>query len=153
KTRDAARNVHLQNCIERLWKQGECQFRRCDHCGFGYCDPFVGGDEEFYSLLHQQPGYPGWRWEYDLALSEASEIVSEQSSTIAIDIGAGDGAFLQRLPAGWGRFGVEGSSKTRALLSNKGIVVCRDLPEVVSRYLGQFHLVTMFQVLEHLADF
>jgi hypothetical protein len=153
KTRDAARNARLQNCIARLWKQGESQFRRCDHCGFGYCYPFVGGDEEFYSILHEQHGYPKWRWEYNLALTEASEIASYQSSPAAIDIGAGDGAFLQKLPAEWGRFAVEGSSKTRALLSNKGIVVHRNLAEVASAHPGRFHLVTMFQVLEHLADF
>ena len=153
RTRDAARNARLQNCIARLWKQGESQFRRCDHCGFGYCEPFVGGDEEFYSILHEQHGYPHWRWEYDLALTEASEIASHQSSPAAIDIGAGDGAFLQKLPAEWGRFGVEGSSKTRDLLSIKGIIVCRNLAEVASAHPGRFHLVTMFQVLEHLADF
>jgi len=153
KTRDPARNARLHNCIARLWKQGESQFRRCDHCGFGYCDPFVGGDEEFYAILHEQPGYPSWRWEYDLALTEASEIVSDQSSPAAIDIGAGDGAFLQKLPAQWERFAVEASSKTRAFLSNKGIVVCRNLADVVSAHPARFHLLTMFQVLEHLADF
>jgi SAM-dependent methyltransferase len=152
-TRDAARNARLQDCIARLWKQGESQFRRCDQCGFGYCYPFVGGDEEFYSILHEQHGYPNWRWEYDLALTEASEIASHQSSPAVIDIGAGNGAFLQKLSRKWACFGVEGSSKTRNLLSNKGIAVCRHLAEAADAHPRRFHLVTMFQVLEHLADF
>ena len=152
-TRDPDRNSRLRNCIARLWKEDTAHFRRCDHCGFGYCYPFVGGDEEFYSILHEQHAYPGCRWEYDLALSEASESMSNQSSPAAIDIGAGDGAFLLSLPGKWSRFGVEGSSTTRALLSNRGIVVSRDLAEVASAHSQRFHLVTMFQVLEHLANF
>ena len=153
KTRDAARNVRLRNCIARLWKADTCHFRRCDHCGFGYGYPFVGGDEEFYSILHEQHAYPGWRWEYDLALAVANKTASNQSSPAAIDIGAGDGAFLRKLPGKWDRFAVEGSTTTRALLSSRSIIVCRDLAQVASTHPGRFHLVTMFQVLEHLADF
>jgi len=152
-TRDAARNARLRNCIARLWKEHTCHFRRCDLCGFGYGYPFVGGDEEFYSILHDQHAYPHWRWEYDLALAEANKTASNQLSPAAIDIGAGDGAFLRKLPRRWHRFGVEGSSTTRALLSNQGIIVCRDLAEAANIYPERFHLVTMFQVLEHLANF
>src|SRR5262249_28538486 len=39
------------------------------------------------------------------------------------------------------------------LLANQDITVYRDLTEVANSYPEQFHLVTMFQVLEHLADF
>jgi SAM-dependent methyltransferase len=151
-TRDADRNVRLRRCIARLWGGEIAHFRRCDRCGFGYGYPFIGGDEEFYSILHEQHDYPRWRWEYELALAEISE-VSNQRSPAVIDIGAGNGAYLRNLPAGWRRFAVEASSTMRTLLSKDGIVVCRSLTEAVNGHAGRFHLVTMFQVLEHLANF
>lgn len=153
RTRNADRNARLQACIARLWQQETSHFYRCDTCGFGYCQPFVGGDEGFYSILHEQHAYPSWRWEYDLALAEARASASNELSPAAIDIGAGDGIFLRALPGKWIPFGVEGSSTTRALLSRQGITACRNLTEVANSNSKQFHLITMFQVLEHLTDF
>src|SRR6266704_1242568 len=67
RTRDADRHRRLQACIRRLWQGEECVILRCSACGFAFGHPFVGGDEEFYSILHEQKDYPAWRWDFDFA--------------------------------------------------------------------------------------
>ena len=54
--RDADRYERLVKCIRRLWKGDESVILRCGSCGFGFGHPFVGGDEEFYRILHEQKG-------------------------------------------------------------------------------------------------
>jgi hypothetical protein len=59
---------------------------------------------------------------------------------------------LEQLPEPWKKSAVEGSETTRVLLRKKGINVFESLEDA---RLGdrQFSLITMFQVLEHIADF
>lgn len=50
-TRDSDRFFRLERSINNLWHGSECRIYRCRDCGFGFGFPFVGGDEEFYSIL------------------------------------------------------------------------------------------------------
>jgi len=149
-TRDADRNRRLQNCIRALWQGNECEVVQCNECGFSFGHPFVGGDEEFYGILHEQKDYPGWRWDYDVAITEA---VSKFEGGRVLDIGAGVGMFLLRLGSGWECYAVEGSDTTRLDLESAGIKVFRDLSEGAQLNAGTFQVVTLFQVLEHIAEF
>lgn len=149
-SRNLERNQRLYRCIARLWGGDDAYFLRCESCGFGYGFPFVGGDEEFYSILHEQRGYPRQRWEFDFA----TKYVASKSFDLApkvLDVGAGDGSFLKMLPPHWQRFAVEGSPNTRQLLETSEISVFRDLETAAAG--NRFSLITMFQVLEHLANF
>ena len=92
---------------------------RCRECGFGFGFPFVGGDEEFYSILHEQRGYPDWRWDYDVALSHA---LSRYAGGKILDVGAGVGKFLRRLGPAWDRYAVEASDLNRADLNLRASV-------------------------------
>ena len=147
--RDADRYERLRQRIERLWSGGTATIHRCARCGFGFSSPFVGGDEGFYAIMHEQHGYPSWRWDYDVAL----EAVRGSSRGRALDIGAGTGNFLRALGDEWGRHAVEGSETTRAILRSAGISVFPDLVAAAREGAGSFSLVTMFQVLEHIAEF
>ncbi|MFL5560251.1 MAG: class I SAM-dependent methyltransferase [Gemmatimonadaceae bacterium] len=147
--RDADRYLRLQAAIRRLWEGDACEIHRCPSCGFGFAVPYVGGDEQYYAILHEQHGYPMWRWDYDVALG----VVGPSGGGLALDIGAGTGAFLRALGPGWSRCAVEGSETTRAILRQSGITVFADLAEAAARSLHSFQLVTLFQVLEHIADF
>lgn len=149
-TRDADRFMRLVNCISRLWDGNECVVLRCEDCGFAFGQPFVGGDEEFYGILHEQKDYPAWRWDYDVAIREAIE---KFAGGKVLDVGAGVGMFLLRLDSGWERYAVEGSETTRRELEAVGVTVFRDLSEAVQFNAGTFQVVTLFQVLEHIADF
>lgn len=149
-TRDAERNQRLRECIARLWNGGDCVVLRCEECGFAFGYPFVGGDEQFYRILHEQKDYPAWRWDYDVAVREAIE---KFPGGKVLDIGAGAGVFLQSLNSSWNRYAVEGSEVTRSELEASNISVFRDLEEAAVSQAGTFQLVTLFQVLEHIAEF
>lgn len=149
-SRDADRYERLVKCISRLWQGDECVILRCGNCGFGFGHPFVGGDEEFYRILHEQKGYPTWRWDYDVAVQEA---LAKFPGGKVLDIGAGVGMFLRGLPDGWQGYAVEGSALTRRELEASGIEVFRDLSDAAQSHAATFQVVTLFQVLEHIADF
>jgi SAM-dependent methyltransferase len=149
-TRSIVRNQSLQDCIDRLWQGKDCFVLQCDHCGFGFGYPFVGGDENFYDVLLAEKSYPRWRWDYDVAVSEA---MGKYSGGKVLDIGAGLGVFLRRLGSNWEKHAVEGSEITRGELEESGIKVFRDLSEVARTDAGTFQVITLFQVLEHIADF
>lgn len=149
-TRDADRNRRLRDCISTLWQGDDCEIHRCDQCGFAFGDPFVGGDEEFYLILHEQKDYPAWRWDYDVAIREA---VGKFNGGRVLDIGAGVGMFLRGLSGRWECYAVEGTEVTRRELDASGIRVFRDLSDAARDHAGTFQVVTLFQVLEHVADF
>lgn len=149
-TRDKDRNRRLQECIRALWQDKVCQVLQCTTCGFAFGHPFVSGNEEFYSILHEQRDYPTWRWDYDVAFAEA---VQKFTGGRILDIGAGVGMFLRRLSADWECCAVEGSSLTRRDLEANGVKVFQNLSEAVPHNRGTFQVITLFQVLEHIAQF
>jgi len=149
-SRDPARYGRLLNSIRRLWEGNECVILQCGNCQFGFAHPFVGGDEEFYHILHVQKDYPAWRWDYDVAVAEAVEKFTEGK---ILDIGAGVGMFLARLNQNWDRYAVEGSEVTRCELEASNVTVFRDMDKAVQSHAGSFQVVTLFQVLEHIAEF
>jgi SAM-dependent methyltransferase len=148
KNRDIHKRLHA--CIAELWGGDTCRIFRCSSCGFGFGDPFVGGNEEFYRLLHHSIGYPSWKWDYDVGMSQ---VVAFPSGGRIIDVGAGAGFFLRKLNDRWNRCATEGSPTTRDALRQEGICVFENLNEAVRADAGSFQLVTLYQVLEHLADF
>lgn len=149
-TRNLGRNKRLETAIRKLWKSDFCEIYRCAGCGFGFGHPFVGGDEEFYSILHEQKGYPAWRWDYDFALSQA--LAGFEGGRI-LDIGAGVGLFLRRLPPNWQCYAIESSDSNRLDMERQNIQVIRDLSSAVVAYKGAFRVVSLFQVLEHISKF
>jgi len=151
KARDADRYRRLQRVIRRLWQGDTSKVYVCEACGFGFGWPHVGGDEEYYAILHEQAGYPQNRWEYELARGRILAAFPQGGSIL--DIGTGDGAFLTSFPASWNPFAMEGSDTTRHRLRAKGIDCIGSLDEAEAHKKESFQAVTMFQVLEHIADF
>lgn len=149
-TRDMDRNRRLQDCIGALWRGNDCAIHRCDQCGFAFGHPFVGGDEKFYSILHEQKDYPSWRWDYDVAIAE---VVEKFGGGRILDVGAGLGMFLRGLGGRWECYAVEGSEVTRRELEASGIKVFRGLSDAAHSHAGTFQVITLFQVLEHIAEF
>lgn len=149
-TRNSQRHRRLTECIRRLWQSDDCIVLRCGDCGFGFGVPFISGDEDFYALLHEQKDYPRWRWDYDVAINKA---IGKCNGGKILDVGAGVGVFLRRLDSNWLCYAIEGSDSTRQELEAAGIGVFHHLSEAAQAQAGTFQVVTLFQVLEHIADF
>lgn len=150
-SRDRDRYERFIRCIRRLWDGDRAAVYRCPQCRFGFGWPHVGGDEEFYGLQHEMAAYPGWRWEYDLTID--CVLNQHASGGRILDIGTGSGNFLKALDAGWQRFATEGSETTRRQLRTDGITCFADTTDAVRQAAGTFDVITMFQVLEHIAQF
>lgn len=149
--RDSDRHARFARCIERIWKRTHAEILQCRACGFGFCHPHVAGNAEFYGILHECAGYPAWRWEYSLAAQRAQTAFPRGGKSL--DIGAGDGAFLSSLDARWESYGIESTDTTVRMLRDRGINVFRDLDEANEHMAGQCQLITLFQVIEHVAEF
>lgn len=141
--------------LQRLWSAPTCRVVRCDECGLSYADPFVAGDIEFYTLAYQRGGYPSWKWEYQITLDTLAERLAsaDNASTRLLEIGAGEGAFIRRLPTEWVQreniVCTEYSDYGLARLAELGVTChkgdVRDLEGV-----SDVSVVCMFQIIEHL---
>jgi 2-polyprenyl-3-methyl-5-hydroxy-6-metoxy-1,4-benzoquinol methylase len=148
-SRDKSRSERYANAVKRLWKQDIGYFLRCKVCDFGFGYPFIGGDDEFYDIVHEQSDYPKNRWEYDLTIDE---FFTKTPVLKILDIGAGGGFFLDKVKCPQ-KFAMEGSETNRTLLKEKGYHVFRDDNGLIEKNQGSFNYITMFHVLEHISEF
>lgn len=146
------RHARLTACVKRLWGQDSAEILWCPSCGFGFGWPFVGGDAEFYSIIHEDFGYPSDRWEYGQAI--ASILARYPSGGKVLDVGTGDGAFLDRLPSSWMKFAIESTDTMRDVLRRKNITSFSSTDSAIGA-LGpsSCEAVTLFQCIEHVCDF
>ena len=149
--RSEDRHRRLLTTVRRLWGDDRSTVHVCEACGFGFGWPYVGGDDAYYGILHEQAGYPKDRWEYGWT---ARHVLSQfpQGGRI-LDIGTGTGAFLRNLDSRWTTCATEGSPANRERLRAAGIECFESTGEAVAEASGTFTAITMFQVLEHIAPF
>jgi len=157
--RDPQRYEALCRHISTLWGRDYCSIRRCLDCGFGYSDPYVAGDEKFYSLAyeHKDGDYPAHKWEYSAAKEILRKRIESHGGAEArlMEIGAGDGAFMRQIVPQLLRpdrvFCTEYGEYAAAQIQSLGIDVARgDIRELDLSGREPFDFVCMFQVLEHM---
>lgn len=150
---DPGRHEQLERHIRKLWGGERCRVLRCRTCGFGHAEPFVGGDATFYGLAYQRTHYPADKWEHRITL-EALAPGDDRPRTL-LEVGAGDGAFLRRLPRSAFRpedvFATEYSEYGRRAIRDLGIrCEAVDVRELPAEHDGRYDVLCLFQVLEHL---
>lgn len=151
--RDQARHDRLVNCIRRLWGQDTTEIFFCPSpaCGYGFGWPLVGGDDEFYQIMHQQAAYNPYRWEFDLTAQRVQQRWPQGGRVL--DIGAGDGPFLDQMGPKWQKYAVEATEYMRGILEGKGVTVWRDLDAAAREAAGTFQVVAIFQTLHQICDY
>jgi SAM-dependent methyltransferase len=157
--RDAERHHLLVAHLQRLWNgQDFVETHLCPQCGFGFSVPWVGGDEQFYSLVHQgDPHYPDDRWEFKRTLAVLASPTFARPLRLA-EVGAGHGAFLNQvrtLPHGAEHDIVAADFDRGAVqrLAAKGYCsLLGSLGDMREAFPDlRFDVVCLFQTLEHMA--
>ncbi len=155
KQKDFQRHFKLTTQIESLWGQNTCEVIRCNNCDFCFSNPYVAGDEKFYTIAFERNGYPKWKWEFE----ETFKVLKDNTNNThlkLLEIGAGDGAFINKIPPNIllkeNIVCTEFSEFGRKKIENIG-VKCYDIDFRNFKAL-EFHenydFICMFQVLEHL---
>lgn len=123
-------------------------FIECTACGLRYFSPAVTGDGEFYDELQKQPWYYlESKYEYDLVANMIAP------GARVLDIGAGKGAFADRLASGVKYTGLDSSPEARRKAQSKGVDVLNESIETHAlSHRERYDFVVSFQSLEHVAD-
>ena len=127
---------------------------RCQDCGLGMRQPLVSRD--CLASLYRSLPATSWRHEADDHAAWALTrrlLQPTRAGDRILDVGAFEGVFLASLPPTWHMCAIEPSSSGQRELAQRGIaVVAATIEEPAPDWLGQFDVVTMFDVFEHLRD-
>jgi SAM-dependent methyltransferase len=148
---NADRHAALTAHIERLWGGSRCEVRCCTTCDFGFADPYVAGDGEFYNLAYERTGYPSEKWEYAETIRDLE--TRRFSAQRVLEVGAGYGLFLDKIADRFvprrGIVALEFNDTSAAELKSKGYTVIQQ--DIRSASLGPgFDAIFLFQVVEHM---
>ncbi len=135
-----------------------CDVVRCANCSFCYAFPYLAADARFYEIAYYRPSYPIWKWEYQVTYETLIDMVISRNlkNFKLLEIGAGDGAFVKKVvPKLTPRENVlctEYSEYGKNKVNSYGIAcLSKDISELeFAEYEGNFDVVCMFQVLEHM---
>lgn len=121
----------------------------CINCGLEFFDPFVSGDNAFYSLLGEEEWY--YMHEDKTEFFYSNQYI--KNGDCVLDIGSGRGAFLKYIDKKISYTGLELSSKAVEYAKNENINVIEKTIEEFSMY-NKYNqdIVVSFQVLEHITD-
>lgn len=126
----------------------------CAECGFGQFEPVLPGTENFYRDISAVDYYNEEKWEFRRAGSDIAACRAQR----VLDVGCGSGIFLKYLRRenpSIELFGFDLNEELVDSLAREGFGVLPSNPARFSDAMaGQplFDVVTMLQVLEHVAD-
>ncbi len=134
------------------------QIVQCRHCGYVYANPRWAGNEilEAYTAVTDETYVQervGRVLTFQKHLRSMEKRVGQANGRSLLDVGAYIGVFVETaVQAGWQACGVEPSSWAAAVAQRQGLDVVhgtQDAPELAGQ---QFDVVTMWDVIEHVAD-
>jgi SAM-dependent methyltransferase len=120
---------------------------KCLNCQLQHFDPPIYGDGQFYARLSKYPWYyESNKWEFDAAAS----IVGRLAPTNLLEIGSGDGLFLDKIRGlQINSEGIDINPDAVAKCKQKGLKVrLQNVFEIAET----FDAVVSFQVLEHMEN-
>ncbi|MBW8846953.1 MAG: class I SAM-dependent methyltransferase [Burkholderiales bacterium] len=123
----------------------------CEACSLVFADPMKPGDNHFYGwICSSRIYYPSSRWEWGPLV----ERILAMDRPKVLDVGCGSGLFLETIRRrGIEGLGVDPTEESVAACRARGFEARRlSIQEMADSPLGQFGVVTLFHVLEHVAD-
>lgn len=153
---DPKRAEMLRKNIQHLWNGNTCSVVECKNCQFVFAWPFIAGDAEFYNLAFDD-GYPANKWEFDQTI-ECIKKLPDFPKLNVLEIGSGVGKFIHYLL----EIGISADQIISTEYSEKGIqaieklnvrVLSDDVRSIAKDKIfpqGQFDVICIFQVVEHL---
>lgn len=127
---------------------------RCRRCTLAFKWPLPPEDEinrcyEAADAHHWEPASPQIR-RFD---EFAATIAQHQSAGRILDVGCSSGDFLDYLPDGYEKFGVEPGKAAAASAESKGIsILGPDLTAVDAATVDPFDVIVTFDVIEHVPE-
>jgi SAM-dependent methyltransferase len=129
---------------------------RCDDCTFQFVWPAIPRER----LLACYENASGKNWSTSGKHAEVrgyalKRRLLEQFATgkRVLDFGCFDGGFLDYLPEGWERFGIEPSTQAAEIARGRGVrILASTVDSVPSEFLGTMNAIIVFDVMEHLTD-
>jgi SAM-dependent methyltransferase len=134
-----------------IYEDVEVVLFSCRQCGFRYFDPSLCGSGQFYSELGSRQYYATDRPEF----LRMGTFLRQRTGGRILDVGCGDGAFLDRAAAaGWRTYGSELNTAAAGQARAKGHQVwSANVAELIDSSREEpFDVVTAFQLLEHVQD-
>jgi SAM-dependent methyltransferase len=121
--------------------------KRCISCHLEFFDPPLYGDAAFYAKISKHPWYyEKNKWEFDVA----AEVVSKLMPKNLLEIGCGEGCFLEKiLPLGLDAEGIDINKDAIQTCKDKGLNV--DSINVFN-ITKTYDMVVLFEVLEHMEN-
>lgn len=121
--------------------------KRCATCHLEFFDPPLYGDADFYAKISKLPWYyEENKWEFDVAAEFASRLMPKT----LLEIGCGEGYFLEKLlPLGLDVEGIDINKVAIKICKAKGLNA-----EAVNIFniAKSYDMVVLFEVLEHLEN-
>jgi SAM-dependent methyltransferase len=152
------RKEELENIIRSIWNVPKAIVVKCSKCSLVFSIPFIAGNSIYYDIAYGNSiYYPEWKWDFEKTLQVLTAIgKNETRNKFLLEIGAGDGAFLNRISNSLFEKKkitcTELSSYGCEEIRRNGIECIHDNWTVLDKptYYSRFSIVCLFQVLEHL---
>lgn len=126
---------------------GEFEMHGCTACGLTFCSPMSAGDAEFYESNESYDE----KWEFALV---AEMLRSMPDGRLLLDIGCGDGRFLERLIPHHRVRGIDFNPRAIHAATEKGInAYALSLEDYRAQFPSdEYDVITLFHVLEHVSE-
>lgn len=119
---------------------------QCNKCGYGVFLPMTVGSDAFYTDITRNEYYLTDRWDFHVAI----KILRSAKSRSVLDVGCGQGAFLDMVTKQLPGMFCHGNDANPAIREKlpQGVILHINLQDAPS----DLDAVTLFQVIEHVAD-
>lgn len=131
---------------------------KCMHCDLEFAEPMMEPSSLFYTeITKNKKYYPTYRWEWGeiiLLLNKGMSV--ENNSVNLLDVGCGSGTFLELMKTNCktvNAIGIDSTASSIDQCKQKGLnAFCSRLDEFKSYNSERIDVITLWHVLEHVAD-